>query len=212
MSHLGIRTRMNHIFEWIMVLAWLNTLWLAFTLLGLGLFGWAPATVAMLNIFRRIYQEQSLDLAIFKTFVHEYKVNFFKANALGWMMLVLLLILGFSFLTLPSLTNLSFYLMSGLYLVIVSLFLLMALYVLPAFTHYQTSLVNYFKYALLIGLSHFHYSLIILIALVIIYFIFTIFPSLLLFFAVSMPSALTMYLAMKVFNHIQRIGATQSNI
>lgn len=43
--------------EWIMKFAYLNILWLGFTLLGVGLFGFFPATMASFILLKRFVVE-----------------------------------------------------------------------------------------------------------------------------------------------------------
>lgn len=65
---------------------YLNLLWGAFTLLGLGVLGFGPATYAMSK-----YLDQWLRLKnhppITKSFWQYYKERFWQANAIGWLCL-----------------------------------------------------------------------------------------------------------------------------
>ncbi|SEN50863.1 Uncharacterized membrane protein YesL [Amphibacillus marinus] len=198
----GLRGSINYLFEWVVTLAWLNTLWLLFTIGGMVLFGWAPATIAMLTVLRKIYHEKNFDVAMFKTFLHAFKANFITANGLSLVFLLVFGFIGSGMLTLRYLPSSLFIVMSILYTIIISLLFIVFLFVFPAFTHYQTTFINYFKYALLIGLAHFHYALFMILVFVLTYFLFSAFPGLLLFFAVSIPGALMMKLALTVFTRV----------
>src|SRR5699024_5607289 len=131
MNLVNIRDGLYRILEWIMVLAWLNFLWVIFTLLGLVIFGWAPATVSLLSVLRKIHREEDLRLPKFKEFYHPYKENFMKANGVGIVLIITTFVLGYGFMTLPYLPGLSFYVMFIFYVVMTSLFMIMSIFVFP---------------------------------------------------------------------------------
>lgn len=200
---MSIRSSINHFFEWVTVLAWINLLWVVFTLLGLIVFGWAPATVAMLNVFKKVYREKNLHFPIFSTFLEQYKVSFFKANATGIILFLVIIAMAYGLLTLPYLNAVAFNMLFIFYLIMFSLVTFVVLFIFPILTHYRLSFINSFKYSMLIGLSNLHYSLVILISMGLIYVLFRAFPGLILFFAVSIPSAILMKLALKVFDKVE---------
>ncbi|WP_260843514.1 YesL family protein, partial [Staphylococcus epidermidis] len=68
--------------EAVVKIAWLNGLWLLFTLLGGVLFGWAPSTAAMCAVIRKWLMGQK-DVPIFPLFLDTYKKEFLKVNAIG---------------------------------------------------------------------------------------------------------------------------------
>lgn len=199
---MGMRASINYFFEWVTVLAWINFLWVVFTLLGFLVFGWAPATVAMLKVFSEIYREKNIQQPIFKTFYAQYKVCFLKANAIGIMLVLVILSMAYGLLTLPYLNDLAFYLLFGFYLIMFSLVTFIILFIFPVLTQYKLSFLNSIKYSMLVGLSNLHYSVGIIVSMGIIYALFRAFPGLLLFFAVSIPSAILMKLALKVFDRV----------
>jgi len=203
MNGANTRDGFYRILEWIMVLAWLNILWVIFTLLGFVIFGWAPATVSLLSMLRKIHKEKNLRLPKFKEFYHHYKANFMKANGVGLILIITIFVLGYGFMTLPYLPGLSFYVMFNFYVVMTSLFMVMSIFVFPTLTHYQATFINYFKYALLIGLSNLHYGLLCVISLALTYILFRAFPGLILFFPISVPCAILMFITLKAFNRIE---------
>ncbi|GAF20232.1 hypothetical protein JCM19046_4941 [Bacillus sp. JCM 19046] len=52
--------------DWAMRMAYLNIIWLLFTAIGLFLFGFMPATVALFTLVRKQLLKQ--DVPVFKTF------------------------------------------------------------------------------------------------------------------------------------------------
>ncbi len=79
--------------EAVVKIAWLNGLWLLFTLLGGVLFGWAPSTAAMCAVIRKWLMGQK-DVLIFPLFLDTYKKEFLKVNAIGLAFSALLFILS----------------------------------------------------------------------------------------------------------------------
>ncbi len=64
---------------WIMRMAYVNLLWVAFSLLGLGIFGFFPATAAMFVVIRKWLSSEQ-DIPVFKTFWNAFKTEFIKIN------------------------------------------------------------------------------------------------------------------------------------
>src|SRR5690625_362565 len=83
--------------EWIMRLAYLNILWIAFSLMGLVVFGLFPATVSMFAVTRKWVMGDT-EIPIFKTFWASYKTEFKQANIVGYIILVIGFFLYFDFL------------------------------------------------------------------------------------------------------------------
>lgn len=82
MREKGMMAMMYGACEAIMKIAWLNTLWVLFTLGGGVVFGWAPSTAAMFTVVRKWLLGRT-DAPVFKTFYQTYKKEFFK-NKRTW--------------------------------------------------------------------------------------------------------------------------------
>lgn len=187
---------------WLIHLAWLNSLWIIFTLLGLGLFGWAPATTTLLSVIRKQMLTEG-EIPIFQAFWQSYKRDFIKANVMGFIVVMGLSGLWLSLGTLSDLDLTIRIVMGTWFLLITCLFSIVAIFIFPVFTYFDTTIKNYFHYALLIGLSHLHYLIMIIAMLVGLYGLFNLFPGLLLFFAFSLPAQYVMYLSAKTFEKIE---------
>lgn len=57
--------------EWLFRLMWTNLLWIGFTILGLGIFGIMPATVAMFTVVRK-WQMHETEISIWSVFKETY--------------------------------------------------------------------------------------------------------------------------------------------
>lgn len=192
----------NKICEWIINLALLNILWILFTILGLGIFGWAPATTAMLSIVKKQATEKS-QLSLFQQYWTCYKRDFIQANGIGCIIILGLGSLWISIYTLPYL-NQTFMMIVGTWVLMITfLFGITLCFIFPVFTHYDSSIKGYFKTALLVGISNLHYVIIIITLLITLYLLFNIFPGLLVFFALSLPAKYIMYFSLKIFNKIE---------
>lgn len=67
--------------SWITNLAFINILWLSFTLLGIIILGFFPSTVAMISVLKKLLVAET-DINIFREFLTSYKQEFKKSNQL----------------------------------------------------------------------------------------------------------------------------------
>lgn len=199
----GMTGRFFRICEVISRLAYLNILWILFTLLGLGIFGIIPATVALFAVIRKWVMGDT-DVPIFATFRKIYRKEFLKSTMLGGSLLLVGYILYVDFIYLPS---------DGIFavvrfgLMIVSLlFVIILLYIFPLFVHYEWKNRLYIKYALVLGASHPHYTLLMLIGIGVLYFVSVKIPGIIPFFSISLLAYIIMWTSYQV---IQKIEATQ---
>ncbi|SDJ25859.1 YesL family protein [Salimicrobium halophilum] len=81
--------RFNTAAYWLMRAAYINILWALFTIVGLGIFGFFPATVAMFSISRQWLIKKDTSLHVFREFWRVYKQEFFPANGHGGIFLIL---------------------------------------------------------------------------------------------------------------------------
>ncbi|MBU9712886.1 DUF624 domain-containing protein [Bacillus tamaricis] len=78
----------------------LNILWLIFFLVGLGIFGFMPSTVALFSIVRD-WLRGDLDTSLFSRYLKYYKGEFVRSNILGVLFMILFYIIyvNFSFVS-----------------------------------------------------------------------------------------------------------------
>ncbi|WP_163536305.1 YesL family protein [Gracilibacillus sp. YIM 98692] len=75
--------RLNSMMDSFIFLAYINALWILFTLAGLIVFGFFPATTAMYAVFRkRVMGDESIK--VFRLFWSTYRREFIKGNKLGY--------------------------------------------------------------------------------------------------------------------------------
>jgi uncharacterized membrane protein YesL len=169
--------------DWVARLAYINLLWILFTLSGFIFFGFFPATIALLATLRQFIRKNHPP--VFKTFWHYYKKEFFNSNKLGLIITVIGLILYMNITFLQSTANnMSFYLfyssiiLSGIYLLIIC-------YTLASYVEVEQQLGVHLKNALLITISNPIPSLFIIFGFAAVYFAVTYLSGLGFFFSVS---------------------------
>ncbi|MGG4488291.1 YesL family protein [Metabacillus idriensis] len=137
MNNQKFRETFYHLTDWIVRLIYLHLLWVAFTLLGLVLFGWVPASIAAQTILRKwMISEQPFNTIqlFWKTYRKEF-LNSQKANGVILFTGSLLII------------DLAFFMSGHTHLFILGrfftaqlivLFIVICLYSISFYTHFQT--------------------------------------------------------------------------
>jgi uncharacterized membrane protein YesL len=139
--------------EWMMILAYLNILWLAFTILGLGILGIFPSTIAMFTVTRK-WMQGGQDLPIFKLFWKTYRSEFIHGQGIGYF---LALLGGWLILDIKFFLHHQGPLFSILLIITITLlifFFITLLYIFPMYVHFKMKFFQYIKYAFSIGLAH----------------------------------------------------------
>ncbi|WP_339147499.1 MULTISPECIES: YesL family protein [unclassified Sutcliffiella] len=183
-------------------LAYLNLLWIGFTLLGGIVFGIMPATIAVYAIIRKWRQGEN-DLPIVKAFWRFYKREFVKANLLG---LVLAIFAYLLYLNLSLLEGGAVLFLILRYILLFSciLFFMMALMIFQVYVNYKLSFWQYFKSALLIGLTYPHFLLLMVVGMIILQYVFMLIPGIIPFFSISILAYMMTLVADIIFNKIDR--------
>ena len=185
--------------------AYLNLIWILFTVVGLGFFGLMPATVALFSVVRKWVMNQP-EIPIFKTFWKIYRKEFFKSNLLGLILIIIGYILYFDFVVLP--TGGIFTALRTVLMVVGLLYGIILLYIFPIYVHYEWKLRLYLQYALLLGASHPHYTVLMGAGLWIVYYVNMSIPGFIPFFSVSVMAYIVMRTTYRI---IRRMEASQIN-
>lgn len=189
--------------EWVMRMAYLNILWLLFSVLGLGIFGVIPATIAVFAIQRKWLQEEE-DIPIFFTFWHQYKTNFVSSNKLGIILILIGWIIYFDLKFFVSKPELVFQLISFAIFTLSIWYMIVLLYIFPVFVHYELKLLDNIKIAFYLGILNPSRTIGVAacgggIAFLVLYF-----PKLLPFFGVSLPCFVLMLFASQGFLKVEK--------
>ncbi|WP_010094937.1 YesL family protein [Ornithinibacillus scapharcae] len=196
-------SKIYNLLEWITRFAYVNLLWIGFTLVGGILFGLFPATIAMFAITRDWLRGKP-DIPIFPSFWKYYKHDFFKGNRLGIIIFLIAALIGIDFFFIQSITNESYAWLSIPLFAFMLLFILFLLFLFPSFVHYDVKVIQLMKNALLIMLINPLHSFLILIGLVSSYFLMKFIPALYFIFGGSIYAFICMWLALHAFQKIEQ--------
>ncbi|WP_163578939.1 YesL family protein [Gracilibacillus saliphilus] len=203
MNQNGLITKLYTAMEWITRIAYVNILWILFTVFGLLLFGVAPATASMFTITRQWLKGNS-DISVFKTFWRAYKIHFVQANLLLWpiALLAYMLYINYQYLFLvpPSV----YYLMLFIFATLTLIFLILLFYIFPVLVHFEHNTFNYYKIALLTGVSNPFLTVTMFVTTLLIGLLTERIPGILPFFPMCLSSLITMHLALLAFKKLQK--------
>lgn len=189
---MGISSKLYTFLNLIYRLAIINLLWLCFTVIGLILFGFFPATVAMFTVIRKEVLKE--DMPIFQTFWSTYKQEFLKSNLLGLILVVIGYILYIDIVFLKYISG-AIQILYIPVLIMCIVYILMLLYIFPVYVHYHVTIAQVIKNAfLMMVLYPIITFLMIIFGLVVSYIMFKI-PSSIIFFSGSIISYIIMWCA-----------------
>jgi uncharacterized membrane protein YesL len=164
--------------NWIAKMIYIQLLWTAFTVLGLGVFGIVPATVALTTVISKWFTD-GFDIPVFKLFFTTYKKQFFRSNALG---IVLIAIGVFLYMDL----NISKHILQSAFVHIILLFItfiyiVVLLYFFPVFSRYELKYVHYFKQSFFVAFARPFETIAMLLCILLLYYLFVYLPVLTVF-------------------------------
>lgn len=188
--------------EWIVRLVYVNILWIIFILIGLVVAGFAPATAALFAIIRKWLNGNS-DIAIFSYFTRTFKESFFQSNVLFYLTAGFGYSLYFYGQIIQSFDGLIYAGLYTIWLSVILIYLVVSLYLFPVYVHFDLKIFNYFKYALLIGMTSPKQTILIIINTAAISFLFYIVPTFLPFFFGSIISFTIMWIALQAFKKLE---------
>ncbi len=194
----GLTGGLYRICEWMYRLAYLNLLWLLFTLMGFIILGLGPATVAMYSIMRKWLDGED-DFSVFPTFLSYYQSEFKQANIIGLVLFIVSLFIVIDTQLIGSFDGVILYIFFSSLITVSILFLLVMLYIFPLVVQYKNTTFQYFKSALILGVSFPVRTLVMLGSILSILFICFIFPAISFFYLGSGLSFITMFFTDHLF-------------
>ncbi|MGP4038684.1 YesL family protein [Gracilibacillus sp. D59] len=131
--------------EWILKFAFVNVLWICFSLLGLLIFGLFPATISMFAVLRKWIMGET-EIPIFRSFWTYFKKDFIKSNVLGLILIPIGYTLYIDFQLLQHASD-SMWITIISYVVaaIAFMYILTVLYAFPVFVHYEIPILKVLK-------------------------------------------------------------------
>lgn len=190
-------------FEWVTRFAYLNILWILFTLFGGVIAGIYPSTTTVFAIMRKWLAGED-DLPIFKTFWSQYKKDFLKSNYLGVYFNIILVFILMDLFYLYNIAD------SGMKWTAIPLsagilflsFLL--LYLFPVFVHYDQPVRKTVRTSFLLMLISPLQIFVMLISLLAIAVILWIFPAIGFIFGMSLYAFVTIWASRYSFKRLEQ--------
>lgn len=125
----------------------LNLIWLMFFLMGMGVLGFMPATVALFSVIRKWLMGEG-DLKLFKMFFHYYKAEFIRSNILWSIFLAIFYIIYVNFTFVPYYYDQDIHIF--LYIIIFSVALIAIMTLINIFSvmaHFEFKTLQYIRVA-----------------------------------------------------------------
>lgn len=183
---------------WLMKILYLNILWITFSLAGLIVGGFFPATAAMFTVSRKWLQGEK-DIPLTKTFINAFKKSFLQINMIGFLLLLIGLVLYVDYRFFQGSENLILSFLTFPILLALFIYFIVTLFIFPVYVHYQFSTIQYIKHAFIMALGRPLYSIMMIVGSYFVYLAVSILPVLLLFASGSLLSIVLMWIAMKSF-------------
>lgn len=134
--------------DYLLVVIRLHVLWFFFVLRRGIIFGFFPATAAVIRYFFELFAKKPLPAELYRWFKQQTAKNFWRSNQLGWLQIAILLLLWIE-LRISSTFLQNVFLHFGLTVLFISS-LLISFYLLPVFVRYHLPFWAYFKNAFLL--------------------------------------------------------------
>lgn len=184
---------------WAMRFAYVNILWIVFSIAGLLLFGFLPATAAMFAVVRKWVLKED-DIPIFATFWKAFRREFIKANVMGYILFAIGYVLSIELHVLQEQENIVYLIASFGIVALLLIYGIVVLYFFPIFVHFNLKAYHYFKWPFVIGVIHPILTICLAVfVLVVIYLTYTLIPALLIFFGGSITAYILMWGVSKTF-------------
>lgn len=193
---------MNHISKWYIILGeWalklfvLNLLWFIFSLLGLGVLGFFPATVSVYALLRKMIMS-SQNTPIFKTFWRTYKKEFLKANLLGYLLVIGGVILYLDLRILQQLKGNLLNQSVTIFIYILSIIYILTFFnIFPIYVHFNMRFFDYIKHSFVLVIGKPLNTLITVIGIAVTVFFYLKIPGLIPVFGISIFCFIIMKMA-----------------
>jgi uncharacterized membrane protein YesL len=187
----GIMGKAYIVCDWISKLAYVNLLWIIFTLAGFVVFGVMPATVSLFTVLRE-WKLKDNDIPIFKTFFNTYKKELIRANAMGFFLIVTGILLFFNFNIAMNIEGNNQVIIMVPIIIVTFMYLSSLLYLLPVYVHFELSFINYFKNSFYLAVINMHITISLAIIILFICLLLSFFPGFIPFFSASIISMVLM--------------------
>ena len=192
--------------EWGMRLAYVNILWVVFTIVGLGIFGLMPATAGMFAVARK-WASGDVEIKILPTFWNSYRKEFVKSNLLGYILIGIGYILYIELQILRAQDSMVYFIASFGVLALCVILLIILLYIFPIFVHFNLSTLQNIRWAFIIGIIHPILTIVLIAGIGLIHYItYMTIPALLFLFGGSVTAFVLTWVASKTFSKFEHVN------
>ena len=144
------------VFDWIWRVVSANLCWIAFTILGLGVLGFFPSTVALFTIVRKWIRKET-DLSVWKTFKHVYVKEWKRSNGIGLVFYCIGLFLFVDIrIVIGMMTGIFVNFSARIFYTLSFLFIMSIGYFFAIYVHYELSNKEYIKQSFLFAVTGLH--------------------------------------------------------
>ena len=200
--------KFNRISYRMIELAYINILWILFTLVGLVIFGIFPATAAMFAVTRKLIKDEE-KFDIFPAFWTSFRSEFLRTNGLGFIFLASSYFFYFDFYFLQLNSGELQFLFPVLIFILIS-GILTLLFFFPVYAHFNLKFFQYIKQSFLIAITSPIEVITLGAAAGGIYFIATLFPGIIPLFTGSVFAYVATLISFRAFARIERRQKAQT--
>lgn len=194
----------NKVAYWMLSLIYLNLLWIMFTVLGLGILGLFPSTVALFGVIRlMIMKEGKEPFKVFQSFWRIFKKDFWKANSFGLFFAFICYFLIFDFQFVQVSNGQFNFLLPALFFILISSILTL-LFFFPVYVHFELKYFQYIKQSFLIAITSPLELFGILASTLAMYFFLTFLPGAIPLFSGSLLAYAITVLSFRAFRRIEQ--------
>lgn len=190
--------------EWIWRGILANWCWFVFTVLGIGVLGFFPASVALFTIVRK-WMRNDPDVPVLKTFKEIYFKEWKRSNGIG---LVFYGIGLFLFIDIrivdQAMTGFLATILSFFLYFLVLVLLLAVGYFFAIYVHYELSIKGYIKQSFLFALTSLPSTILIVIGLTLIGYMINQYPGLIAFISAVAPAFWMMRVCLTRFKALEK--------
>lgn len=189
--------------EWISKFAYINLLWIGFSLAGLIALGFFPATIAMFTIIRKWLKGET-EIPIFRTFWTTWKSELFRSNGLGLLVAAVVGLIVFNLVFVERSGNgFTSVIQIPIYLFMFAA-IMTILYLFPVYVHFELKWFQMVKNSFLMMLISPIENILMIAGIVAVLFVVKFIPALGFFFGGSLIAAIIMSAAYLVFGKMDR--------
>ncbi|SFC11643.1 Uncharacterized membrane protein YesL [Alkalibacterium subtropicum] len=198
-------------FDWIATLAFLNLLWLGFTLMGGIIFGAGPATFAVNALVKKKMNQGDLS-HVFTKFKKEFKEHFKEGNRYFWLLTAATLFIYVDIRVIQALPQNTFIQLVVLpsLLILSALVIIVATFTLGLYFEFGESVMKSLSDAFWLTLISPVAGIMIVHAFLIGILIYAYVPALIMFYSVSFYAIATQWIMSKTFRRIKRKKVSNS--